>query len=132
MASADLARYAALAVGGFQVLANGALLARGLSRIPVELVKESATPRIANLLRTSWIYGVLANLCLSGLLLLIAAALGTSDPIAQRVALAIAAYYVVVGVATFSFAPGRQHGLLVFSLLGAVLGAAVLLSKSTQ
>jgi len=55
---------------------------------------------------------------------LIAAALGKSDPIAQRVALAIAAYYVVVGVATFSFAPGRQHGLLVFSLLGAVLGAA--------
>ncbi|HEV7500407.1 MAG TPA: hypothetical protein VGQ33_10415 [Vicinamibacteria bacterium] len=132
MASADLARYATLAVGGFQVLANGALLARGLSRIPAEIVKESATPRIANLLRTSWIYGVLANLCLSGLLLLIAAALGKSDPIAQRVALAIAAYYVVVGVATFSFAPGRQHGLLVFSLLGAVLGAAVLLSKSTQ
>jgi hypothetical protein len=92
MVSADLARYAALAVGGFQVLANG----------------------------------------LSGLLLLIAAALGKSDPIAQRVALAIAAHYVVVGVATFSFAPGRQHGLLVFSLLGAVLGAAVLLSKSTQ
>jgi hypothetical protein len=132
MVSADLARYAALAIGGFQVLANGALLARGLSRVPAELVKESATPRIANLLRTSWIYGVLANLCLSGLLLLIAAALGKSDPIAQRVAFAIAAYYVVVGVATFSFAPGRQHGLLVFSLLGAVLGAAVLLSKSTQ
>jgi hypothetical protein len=132
MVSADLARYAALAVGGFQVLANGALLARGLSRLPAEIAKEAATPRIANLLRTSWVYGMLANLCLSGLLLLIAAALGKSDPIAQRVALAIAAYYVVVGVATFSFAPGRQHGLLVFSLLGAVLGAAVLLSKSTQ
>jgi len=129
MASADLARYAALAVGGFQVLANGALLARGLSRIPAEIVKESATPRIANLLRTSWTYGVLANLCVSGLLLLIAPALGRADPLAQRVALAIAAYYVVVGVATFSFAPGRQHGLLVFSLLGAVLGGAILLSK---
>jgi len=129
MASADLAGYAALAVGGFQVLANGALLARGLSRIPAEIVKESATPRIANLLRTSWTYGVLANLCVSGLLLLIAPALGRADPLAQRVALAIAAYYVVVGVATFSFAPGRQHGLLVFSLLGAVLGGAVLLSK---
>jgi hypothetical protein len=132
MVSADLARYAALAIGGFQVLANGALLARGLSRLPAEIAKEAATPRIANLLRTSWVYGMLASLCLSGLLLLIAAALGKSDPIAQRVALAIAAYYVVVGVATFSFAPGRQHGLLVFSLLGAVLGAAVLLSKSTQ
>jgi len=131
MASPELARYAALAVGGFQVLANGALLARGLTRLPAELVKESATPRLANLLRTSWVYGMLANLCLSGLLLLIASALGRSDPLAQRVALAIAAYYLVVGVATFSFAPGRQHGLLVFSLLGLVLGAAVLLSRPT-
>ena len=131
MASPELARYAALAVGGFQVLANGALLARGLTRLPAELVKESATPRLANLLRTSWVYGMLANLCLSGLLLLIASALGRSDPLTQRVALAIAAYYLVVGVATFSFAPGRQHGLLVFSLLGLVLGAAVLLSRPT-
>jgi hypothetical protein len=131
MASPDLARYAALAVGGFQVLANGALLWRGLGRIPAVILKESATPRIANLLRTSWIYGVLANLCVSGLLLLIASALGRAEPLAQRVALAIAAYYLVVGVATFSFAPGRQPGLLVFSLLGALLGAAVLLSKLT-
>ena len=131
MASPDVARYAALAVGGFQVLANGALLIRGLGRIPVELAKEAATARIENLLRVSWIYGVLANLCVSGLLLLIASALGRSDPLAQRVALAIAAYYLVVGVATFSFAPGRPHGLLVFSLLGLVLGAAVLLSPPT-
>jgi len=131
MASPDLARYAALAVGGFQVLANGVLLARGLSRLPAELLKESATPRLANLLRTSWVYGMLANLCLSGLLLLIASALGKSDPLARRVALAIAVYYVVVGMATFSFAPGRQHGLLVFSLLGLILGGAVLLSSPT-
>jgi len=129
VASPDFARYAALAVGGFQVLANGALLARGLSRIPAELVQESASPRLANLLRTSWIYGVLANLCVSAVLLLIASPLGKADPVAQRVALAIAVYYLVVGVATFSFAPGRQRGLLVFSLLGAVLGATVLLSK---
>jgi hypothetical protein len=132
MASPEAARYAALAVGGFQVLANGALLVRGLSRIPAELLKESATPRLANLLRTSWVYGVLANLCVSGLLLLIASALGKSDPLAQRVALAIAVYYLVVGLATFSFAPGRQHGLLVFSLLGLALGAAVLLSSPTS
>lgn len=132
MASPEAARYAALAVGGFQVLANGALLVRGLSRIPAELLKESATPRLANLLRTSWVYGVLANLCVSGLLLLIASALGKSDPLARRVALAIAVYYLVVGLATFSFAPGRQHGLLVFSLLGLVLGAAVLLSSPTS
>jgi len=131
MASPDFARYAAIAVGAFQVLANGALLARGLSRLPGELLKESATPRIANLLRTSWVYGMLANLCVSSLLLLIAPALGRGDPLARRVALAIAAYYLAVGVATFSFAPGRQHGLLVFSLLGAVLAAAVLLSTST-
>ena len=129
MASPDIARYAALAVGGFQVLANGALLARGLRRIPAELVQESASPRLANLLRTSWIYGVLANLCVSGVLLLIASPLGKADPVAQRVAFAIAVYYLVVGVSTFSFAPGRQRGLLVFSLLGAVLGVAVLLSK---
>ena len=130
MASPDSARYAAIAVGAFQVLANGALLGRGVSRLPAELLKESATPRLANLLRTSWIYGMLANLCVSGLLLLIAPALGRADPVARRVALAIAVYYLAVGVATFSFAPGRQHGLLVFSLLGAVLAAAVLLSRS--
>lgn len=130
MASPDLARYAAVAVGGFQVLANGALLVRGLTRIPAEIAKEAATPRLANLLRTSWIYGVCANLCISGLLLLLSAALGKADPLAQRAALAIAAYYLVVGAATFSFAPGRQFGLLVFSLLGAVLGAAVLLSRT--
>ena len=130
MASPDFARYAAIAVGAFQVLANGALLGRGVGRLPAELLKESATPRLANLLRTSWIYGMLANLCVSGLLLLIAPALGRADPLARRVALAIAAYYLAVGVATFSFAPGRQHGLLVFSLLGAVLAAAVLLSRS--
>jgi hypothetical protein len=63
-------------------------------------------------------------------LLLVAPALGRGDALAQLLGLAIAAYYLVVGVATFSFAPGRQHGLLVFSLLGAVLAAAVLLSRS--
>ena len=130
MPSADLARDAAIAVGVFQVLANGALLVRGLKRIPAELVKEGASARLENLLRTSWIYGVLANLCLSGVLLLVAPALGRADPLAQLVALAIAAYYLVLGIAAFSFAPGRQLGLLVFSLLGAVLGATVLLSKA--
>ena len=55
MPSADLARDAAIGVGVFQVLANGALLVRGLKRIPAELVKEGASPRLANLLRTSWI-----------------------------------------------------------------------------
>jgi hypothetical protein len=117
-------------VGAFQVLANGALLVRGLKRLPAELAREGASARIANLLRTSWIYGVLANLCVSGLLLLVAPALGRAEPLAHCVALAVAAYYLVVGVATFSFAPGRQYGLLVFSLLGAVLGGAILLSNA--
>jgi hypothetical protein len=81
MPSAELARGAAIAVGVFQVLANGALLVRG-------------------------------------------------DALAQVLGLAIAAYYLVLGIATFSFAPGRQWGLLVFSLLGIVLGATVLLSKA--
>ena len=45
--------------------------------------------------------------------------------------------YRAVGVplyssATFAFAPGRQYGLLAFSVLGLVLGAAVLLSGSTS
>ena len=131
MPTADLARYAAIGVGRFQVLANGAVLVRGLKRVPAELVKEGASPRIANLLRTSWIYGVLANLCVSGVLLLTAPALGRADRLAQLLGLAIAAYYLVLGIAVFSFAPGRQRGLLVFSLLGAVLGTAVLLSKMT-
>ena len=104
------------------------LLARGLSRLPAEILEGERDPRIANLLRTSWVYGVLANLCVSGLLLLIAPALGgrTAGP-ARR-----PCHRHLLpggGVATFSFAPGRQHGLLVFSLLGAVLAAAVLLSK---
>jgi len=42
MASPDFARYAALAVGGFQVLANGALLSRGLKRIPAEILEVDA------------------------------------------------------------------------------------------
>jgi hypothetical protein len=129
MPSADLARDAAIGVGVFQVLANGALLVRGLKRIPAELVKEGASPRLANLLGTSWIYGVLANLCISSVLLLTAPALGRGDPLAQLLALVIATYYLVLGIAAFSFAPGRQRGLLVFSLLGAVLGAAILFSK---
>lgn len=99
MPSADLARGAAIAVG------------------VAELAREGASTRIANLLRTSWIYGVLANLCVSGILLLVAPALGRGDPLAQLLGLAIAAYYLVLGIAAFSFAPGRQRGLLVFSLL---------------
>ena len=130
MPSAELARGTAIAVGVFQVLANGALLVRGLKRIPAELAREGASTRLANLLRTSWIYGVLANLCVSGVLLLVAPALGRGDALAQLLGLAIAAYYLVLGIATFSFAPGRQWGLLVFSLLGIVLGATVLLSKA--
>jgi hypothetical protein len=128
--TSGLARGAAIGVGAFQVLANGALLVRGLKRIPAELAREGASTRIANLLRTSWIYGVLANLCVSGILLLVAPALGRRDALAQLLGLAIAAYYLVLGIAAFSFAPGRQRGLLVFSLLGAVLGVTVLLSKA--
>jgi len=95
MPSVDLAHDVAIGVGAFQVLANGALLVRGLTRIPAELAREGASARIANLLRTSWIYGVLANLCISGVLLLVAPALGRGDALAQLLGLAIAAYYLV-------------------------------------
>ena len=53
----ELSRHAALGIGGFQALANSVLLLRGLSRLSREFAKENATTRVADLLRTAWVYG---------------------------------------------------------------------------
>jgi hypothetical protein len=113
--------YAALAIGVFQVLANVALLLRGFSRLPAELVAEGATARIAHLLRTAWVYGMLGNVCVSLVLIFLYAPLRSGDPLATRIASVIGVYYVVLGVATYAFAPVRTPGMLAFSVLGLVL-----------
>ncbi len=63
MIPGEVSRYAALAIGCFQVVVNGALLLRGVARLPQELATEGGTTRIADLLRTAWVYGTLGNLC---------------------------------------------------------------------
>jgi hypothetical protein len=116
---------AAVAIAAFQILANCALLARGLSRLPAEIQTEGATARIADLLRTMFLYGVLANLCVSGVLLAVAPAVGRGEPLGRHVAAGVGLYYVVLGVAAHRFSPARHRGLLVFTLLGLILLAAL-------
>jgi FtsH-binding integral membrane protein len=128
MTSADFGRYAACGIAGFQILANVALLFRGFTRLPAEIAKEGATARIADLLRTSWVYGMLGNLCLGILLLLIASAIGRGESLARQLAAAIGVYYVVVGVAAYGFSPNRHAGFLVFALFGIILLAALWLA----
>lgn len=129
MSSAHLGWYAALGVGGFQLLVNTVLLLRGLTRLPRALAQEGASERIADLLRTAWIYAVLANICLSIVLLVVASPLRAGEPVARQVTLAIGAYYVVLDVGAYGFSPGHHPGLLVFSGLGFVLLAALALSR---
>jgi len=128
MSSAHLGGYAAVGVGGFQLLVNTVLLLRGFTRLPQALAQEGATQRIADLLRTAWIYAMLGNICLSVVLLVVASPLRAGEPVARQVTVAIGAYYVVLGVGAYGFAPGRHPGLLAFSALGLVLLAALALS----
>lgn len=129
MSAESLAQYVALGVGSFQFLANSALLFRGFSRLPEELAKEGAAGRIADLLRTAWVYGMLGNLCISVLLIVIAVPLRTGEPLARHLAAAIGVYYVVLGFAAYTFAPSRHPGLLVFTALGIGLLAPLWLSR---
>jgi hypothetical protein len=128
MPSPEVSGYAALGIGGFQLLANGASLFRGLGRLPSELVREGATTRIADLLQTAWVYGTLGNLCLSVLLLVMASPLRAGEPLARNLATVIGVYYIILGPAAYLFSPVRHVGILVFSALGLVLVAALWLS----
>jgi hypothetical protein len=125
MASAEFGRYAALGLAGFQILANGTLLFRGFTRLPDELAREGATGRIADLLRTAWVYGALGNLCLSVLLLLIAPGIGRGESLARQAATAIGVYYVILGATAFAFSPIRHIGFFVFVLIGFILLGAL-------
>lgn len=129
MTYADSCHYAALGIGSFQLLANSALLLRGIARLPAEVRNEAASARIADLLHTAWVYGMLGNVCVSVVLLLIASPLRAGDPLARRLAVAVATYYVTVGAAAYWAAPGRHLGLLVFSGFGLVLLALLWLSR---
>ena len=123
--SGGVARYVVLAVGGFQVLANAALLVHGLVRLPKEIEAERATPRMEDLLRHSWIVGVLANLCVSVLLVLLASGVRDGDTTATDTVSVIAAYYALLGVVAFAFGRRRHAGMLVFTVLGVLLAVAV-------
>src|SRR5262249_7495229 len=105
------------------------LLLRGFSRLPQELAREGATDRIALLLRTAWVYGMLGNLALSVVLLQTASGLQVGEPLARHVAMGIAVYYVAAGLATHAVAPGRHAGLLAFGAMGAALLAALWISR---
>jgi hypothetical protein len=129
MIPAEVSCYTALAIGGFQLLANGAVLFRGIARLPQVLATEGATTRIADLLRTAWVYGTLGNLCVSVVLLLIAPGLRTAEPLARQLATAIGIYYLLLGAATYCFAQTRHAGLLVFSALGVALLATLWFSR---
>ncbi|MGH9885925.1 MAG: hypothetical protein ACREBE_10375 [bacterium] len=111
----------ALVVGAFQVLANGALLLRGRTRVPAAVAAEGATTRISNLLHTAWVYGMLGNLCVSVVLLFLVSPLRAGDPLARQLATVIGVYYSALGVSVFSFAPVRSPGMLIFSGMGLVL-----------
>lgn len=125
MNSGELARYAALGIGSFQLLANSVLLLRGFTRLPVEITREGATARIGDLLRTAWVYGMLGNLCTSVILLFIASGLRAGEPLARQVASVIGGYYLVLGIAAYVFAETRHTGLLVFSAFGLLLLGAL-------
>ncbi len=118
-------RVTAIAIGSFQVLANAASLVRGLAKLPQELANEHATARIADLLKVSWVYGTLGNLCVSALLLVVSSGLRTADPVARHVAMAIGLYYLVLGPAAYVFGERRHVAMLVFSVLGGALLASL-------
>lgn len=132
MTSGEAGRYVALAIGGFQLLANGALLVRGFTRLPQELAREGTTTRIADLLRSAWTYGMLGNVCVSVVLLLVAAGLGAGEPLARQIAGAIGVYYVLLGIAAYYSAPTRHPGFFLFSVLGVALVATAWFSGWAQ
>lgn len=121
MTGPELARMAALGVGGFQVLANAAMLVRGPLRIRAELRAGAVTERFADLLSVAWVYGTVANICVAVVLLMIAAPLRDRDFLSWCIALLAGLYYVAVGSATFALGIRRHAGLLVFVLIGAAL-----------
>jgi len=125
----NIGRHAALIIGGIQVLANGASLVRGVVRLPRELESEDATTRLADPLRAAWIYGTLGNSCVGIVLLLAASGLRTGEPLARRLASAIAIYYLILGASTYGFTQTRHPGLLVFSGLGVALLVTLWVSR---
>ena len=124
----DGPRVVLFTAGGFQLLASLATLARGVARLPGELTREGATLRIADLLRASWVYGSLGNLCVSVVLLLAARDLRAPGPLAAHVAFAVGGYYALVGLGMYAFAAQRHAGVLVFSALGAAVLAATVMA----
>jgi hypothetical protein len=117
----DALRYAALAVGSFQLLANVMILARGPWKIRAEHASGAVSERFADLLSLSWVYGGVANIFISILLILLAGPLKEGSLLAARVTACLGAYYVVVGLASYFLGLRRHRGLLVFVLLGLVL-----------
>jgi hypothetical protein len=128
--SGQAVRYAAIAIGALQALANALLLVRGLTQLPVELAREHATERTSDLLRISWTYGMLGNLCLSILLVWTAYARPPGDPTARTIAGIVGVYYLAVGVATYAFGVQRHAGLLAYVVFGLVLLGALALTTS--
>jgi hypothetical protein len=96
-------------------------LARGPRRIREELAAGAVSERFADLLSTAWVYGGVANLCLTALLLMLAGPLRARSPLAWQAVTVIGGYYVVVGIATYALGIRRHAGLLVFLVFGLAL-----------
>jgi hypothetical protein len=121
MSPPEAVRYAALGVGGLQLLANAGALLRGPGRIRAELATGALSERFADLLSVAWVYGTVANLCIAALLLLMAGPLRERSAVGWRVTAAIGVYYVAVGATTYLLGIRRHPGLLVFVAFGLAL-----------
>jgi hypothetical protein len=121
MSGPEACRVSALAVGAVQLVMNLLTLARGPRRIREELAAGAVSERFADLLSTAWVYGGVANLCLTALLLMLAGPLRARSPLAWQAVIVIGGYYVVVGIATYALGIRRHAGLLVFLVFGLAL-----------
>jgi hypothetical protein len=92
------------------------------------LLRASARGEIASRLLPQLLANVafagLAMSLLGGLLALIASDLGQGKRTARRIGLAIGVFFVLLGVAAYSYLP--KAGVLIFSALGAAVCAPLL------
>jgi hypothetical protein len=123
--SATVVRWLLAGTGALQLVMNLATLATGVPKIRLEMASGEVNERFADLLSVAWSYSGIAGACMSALLVLVATPAAQGDVVARRVAWAIGIYYVVLGPALYLIGIRRHAGLLVFSLFGLVVLAAL-------
>jgi hypothetical protein len=128
--TATVARWLLAGTGGLQLVMNLLTLASGLPKIRQEKAAGAVNERFGDLLSVAWSYSGLAGVGVGALLTLVAGPAAQGDPVARRVAWAIGLYYVVLGPALYLAGLRRHAGLLVFSVFGLVVLAALRLGRS--